>query len=81
MRACRAGDGKSVCSGGGGVRDSSGEISGEADSCGTAEEVGVGDSCENTAEANSVMRIAVAVFVVMSSDGRGISSVKNRGRK
>ncbi len=45
MRTVLAGEAEGVCSWAGeGVTDSSGEISGEGDSPGIAEEVGAGDS-------------------------------------
>jgi hypothetical protein len=69
MRACLAGEGESVCCGeDGGATDSTGDITGEPDSCGIADEVGLGDSCENTAEANNAISIAVLIFAVMSSE-------------
>ena len=67
MRAVLAGEAESVCSGaGGGVADSSGEIRGEGDSPGIAEEVGVSDSCAAATEAKMATRNAKLILVISS---------------
>ena len=49
MRALLAGEAEGVCSGAGGrATDSSGDMTGERDSPGVVEGVGVGDSCAAT---------------------------------
>ena len=69
MRTVLAGEAEGVCSGAGGVvTDSSGEIRGEGDSPGFAEEVGVGDSCAATTETKVATRNAKLIFLVMSSE-------------
>jgi len=69
MRTVLAGEAEGVCSEVGvGVIDSSGEIRGEGDSAGIAEEVGVGDSCAATTEAKVATRNAKLIFLVMSSE-------------
>jgi hypothetical protein len=68
MRTFLAGEAEGVCSsGGGGVRDSAGEIDKTGDSSVIADGVGVGDSWEKTTDARNAIRIAVLVFVVISS--------------
>ena len=67
MRAVLPGKAEGVCSGaGGGVADSSGEIKGEGDSAGIAEEVGVGDSCAAATEAKMATRNAKLILVISS---------------
>ena len=69
MRTVLAGEGEGVCSGAGlVVTDSSGEIRGEGDSPGVAEEVGVGDSCATATEAKVATRNAKLIFLLMSSE-------------
>jgi len=69
MRTVLAGEAEGVCSGAGRVvTDSSGEIRGEGDSPGFAEEVGVGDSCAATTETKVATRNAKLIFLVMSSE-------------
>ena len=67
MRTVLGGEAESVCSGaGGGVTDSAGEIRGEGDSAGIAEEVGVGDSCAAATEAKMAIRNAKLILVMSS---------------
>ena len=69
MRTVLAGEAEGVCSGAGVVvTDSSGEIKGEGDPPGIAEEVGVGDSCAAATEAKVATRNAKLIFLVMSSE-------------
>ena len=69
MRTVLAGEPEGVCSGVGRVvRDSFGEIRGEGDSRGIAEDVGVGDSCAAATEAKVATRNAKLIFLVMSSE-------------
>ena len=68
MRTLLVGTTEGVCAGvGEAVTDPTGEIKGEAGSSDAAERAGVGDSCAKAAEARKVIRIAVLLFVVMSS--------------
>jgi hypothetical protein len=67
MRAVLAGEVEGVCSGaGGGAADSSGEIRGEGDSAGIAEEVGVGDSCAAATQVKMIIRNAKLILVMSS---------------
>src|SRR5437016_14251146 len=68
MRTLLVGTTEGVCAGvGEAVTDSTGDIKGETGSSDAAERAGVGDSCAKAAEARKVVRIAVLLFVVMSS--------------
>lgn len=64
MRTFLAGVTEGVCSGAGeGVTDSAGEIDKAGDSSGTADGVGVGNSCAKMAGAKNAISIAVFIFV------------------
>ena len=70
MRMLRAGEGEGVHADAGigvGVRDSIGIDDKEGDSSGIAEGVGVWGSWARAAETKNTVRIAVLIFVVMSS--------------
>ena len=82
MRTVLAGEPEGVCSGVGRVvRDSFGEIRGEGDSRGIAEDVGVGDSCAAATEAKVATRNAKLIFLVMSSEVETSRTLPERYRE
>jgi hypothetical protein len=69
MRTFLAGEAEGVCNDwGGGVTDSAGELDKTGDSSIIAAGVGVGDSWAKTTDARNAIRIAVFVFIVISSE-------------
>ena len=68
MRTFLGGEAEGVCTdSSGGVTDSAGELDKTGDSSVIADGVGVGDSWAKTTDARNAIRIAVFVFIVISS--------------
>ena len=81
MRTFLAGEAEGVCTGGaGGVTDSAGEIDKAGDSPVIADGVGVGVSWAKTTDARNAIRIAVFVFIVMSSAAQRNRRIPRRYR-